>query len=90
MHQEVAYLLLYVDDMLLAGSSRSAVQKVKDGLTAAFEMKDLGPARRILGMSIVRNRRDGEIWLVQSDYISKLLKKFNMDNIKEVAVPMGQ
>ena len=40
----VAYILLYVDDMLLAWANLKEVQKVKVDLRAAFEMKDLGPA----------------------------------------------
>lgn len=41
----VAYLLLYVDDMLVAGASKQEVQKVKDDLSSAFDMKDLGGAK---------------------------------------------
>ena len=66
----IAYLLLYVDDMLLAGASVKEIQKVKEDLATAFEMKDLGPAKRILGMTIVRNREKKEIWLSQADYVS--------------------
>ena len=86
----VAYLLLYVDDMLIAGKCKKVVQKVKDDLGVAFDMKDLGPARRILGMTIIRDREKGSIWLSQSDYVSRVLDKFKMNNVKEVGVPMGQ
>ena len=85
----VTYLLLYVDDMLVVGISKEAVQKVKDDLSAAFDMKDLGPARRILGMTIIRDRERGDIWLTQSDYVSRILSKFKMSDIKEVGMPMG-
>ena len=54
----MAYLLLYVDDMLLAGACKNEVQKVKDDLRAMFEMKDLGPAKRTLGMTIIRDRKE--------------------------------
>ena len=52
----VAYLLLYVDDMLVAGECKKEVEKVKRDLSKVFEMKDLGCAARILGMDIVRDR----------------------------------
>lgn len=58
----VAYLLLYVDDMLLTRACKDQVQKVKDDLRAVFEMKDLGPARRIQGMTIIRDRKKKKIW----------------------------
>ena len=86
----VAYLLLYVDDMLLAGACPKEIQKVKLDLKKAFEMKDLGPAKRILGMTIIRNRKKKEIWLTQTDYVLRLLKRFQMSNVKEVSVPMSQ
>lgn len=78
----VAYLLLYVDDMLVSAATVVEVQEIKDQLRVQFEMKDLGCARRILGMDIVR---DGE-----EDYISKVLKKFQLDSSKPVTVPLAQ
>ena len=62
----VAYLFLYVDDMLVSAATTKEVQKIKD----------LRCARRILGMDIVRNRKEGKLWLSQKDYISMILKKF--------------
>ena len=50
------FLLLYVDDMLTAGSSMREIINVKTRLSAAFEMIDLGPAKQILGMRISRDR----------------------------------
>ena len=38
------YLLLYVDDMLIACKSKKMVQELKATLSQEFEMKDLGPA----------------------------------------------
>lgn len=88
--QAVAYLLLYVDDMLVAGACKAEIQQVKDDLKAAFDMKDLGIARRILGMNIVRNRERREIWLSQTDYVSRVLNRFKMQNSRETATPMAQ
>ena len=39
------FLLLYVDDMLIAGSSTMEINNLKTRLSVAFEMKDLGPAK---------------------------------------------
>ena len=86
----VAYLLLYVDDMLVAGECKKEVQIVKDDLSRAFDMKDLGSARRILGMNIVRNRSKKEVWLNQTDYVSRVIERFKMEEIKGVGTPMAQ
>ena len=44
---------LYIDDILVVGASKLEVHKVKDDLGAAFDIKDLGRAKWILGMNIV-------------------------------------
>ncbi|KAL2253255.1 UNVERIFIED_CONTAM: Retrovirus-related Pol polyprotein from transposon TNT 1-94 [Sesamum indicum] len=64
-------LLLYVDDMLIAGSNVKEINRLKDQLSRRFDMKDLGEARQILGMKITRDKGAGKLWLSQSDYIEK-------------------
>ena len=43
-------LLLYVDDMLVIGPNKDRVQELKAQLARKFDMKDLGPTNKILGM----------------------------------------
>ena len=50
--REFIYLLLYVDDMLIASKSRSAIDTLKNDLSSEFEMKDLGEVKKVLGMKI--------------------------------------
>jgi len=49
---EYIYLLLYVDDMLMATKNRSSIDKLNAELSCEFKMKILGEAKRILGMKI--------------------------------------
>ena len=42
-----------------------------------FDMKDLGEAKKILGIEITRNRGLGRLWLSEN-YIFNVLKRFNM------------
>ena len=51
------YLLLYVDDMLIAARDIAEIDRLKEQLSSSFEMKDLGLAKKILGMEIFRNRQ---------------------------------
>ncbi|CAA7024845.1 unnamed protein product [Microthlaspi erraticum] len=53
------YLLLYVDDMLVASVDKDDVKRLEVLLGTEFEMKDLGSAKKILGMEIVRDRVNG-------------------------------
>ena len=52
-------------------------------------MKDLGDAKQILGMRIIRDRKERKLYLSQTDYIEKVLKRFKMENAKPVSTPLG-
>lgn len=84
------YLLLYVDDMLLASRDKHEIRKLKEQLKSEFEMKELGSTRRILGIDIKRNRRQGTLSLSQELYSARMLSKFNMNECKPVSVPLGR
>ena len=85
----LVYLLLYVDDMLIASVNKSHIQELKMLLGKEFEMKDLGEAKKILGMEITRDRVAGVLTLSQEGYVKKVLRSFQMDQSKPVATPMG-
>ena len=55
---EYIYLLLYVDDMLIASKSRSMIDRLKKQLSSEFEMKDLDEAKKVLSMKL------RETWIV--------------------------
>ena len=50
--EDFIILLLYVDDMLVASYNKDQVQELKEQLAREFDMKDLGPTNKILGMQI--------------------------------------
>ena len=56
-------LLLYVDNMLIVGRDQVKVWMLKKALNRTFSMKDLGPARQILGMHIIRDQLEKVLWL---------------------------
>ena len=43
--------------MLIASKSESAIDKLKKDLSSKFEMKDLGEAKKALGMEIKRDQK---------------------------------
>ncbi|KAG8481358.1 hypothetical protein CXB51_026131 [Gossypium anomalum] len=83
------YLLLYVDDILIAAKDKGKIRKVKAQLSEEFEMKDLGPAKKILGMEILRNRKTSKLYLSQKGYIEKVLCRFNMQSAKPISTPLA-
>lgn len=92
--EEMVFLLLIFYYMwmicYLQGLCKEEIQSIKDGPKVAFAMKDLGPTKIILGMNIVRDRKKKLICLSQYDYVSRLLKRFKMDNIKETTTSLAQ
>jgi hypothetical protein len=71
-----------VDDILLIGNDIPMLEAAKTSLKNSFSMKDLGEAD-ILGIKIYRDRSKRLIGLSQDTYIDKVLKKFNMEEVKK-------
>ena len=86
--EDPTYLLLYVDDMLIAAKDKVHIKDIKAQLKKEFDMKDLGAAKKILGMEIFRDRSSGRLWLSQENYILKVLKRFNMEEARPVTTPL--
>ena len=43
-------------------------------------MKDLGKAKKVLGMEIERHWKSGKVSLTQKGYLKKVLQKFNIND----------
>ncbi|GJW74440.1 retrotransposon protein, putative, ty1-copia subclass [Tanacetum coccineum] len=87
---EYIHLLLYVDDMLIACKSKAEIGSTKSLLKKEFDMKELGEAKKILGMEIVRDRSRKIMRVSQSGYVSRILNNFRIDNGKSVKMPLGE
>ena len=76
---------LYVDDLLIFGTSLDVVHNTKRFLGFNFDMKDMGEVNVILGIKILRN--DGCITLSQSHYVKKVLKRFEYFDLSPMSTP---
>ena len=79
-------LIVYVDDLIIAGNNEFELEKIKIALTRKFSMTDLGELNFFLGIKIER-KEDG-MYLSQTAYLKNLLKRFNMENCKPSKTPM--
>jgi len=70
------FLTLYVDDILLVGNNLKMINTTKQWLSSVFEIKDMGEARYVLGMDIVRNRPKKLLGTCQEAYIKRVLHVF--------------
>nr|GEV20988.1 retrovirus-related Pol polyprotein from transposon TNT 1-94 [Tanacetum cinerariifolium] len=81
-------LLLYVDDMLIVGKNVKRIAQLKRDLSKPFVMKDLGPAKQIIGIRIFCDRGAKKLHISQEQYIEKVLCRFNMGKAKLVSSPL--
>ncbi|XP_051190186.1 uncharacterized mitochondrial protein AtMg00810-like [Lolium perenne] len=82
----MAYLLLYVDDIILTASTAGLLRQLTDSLRAEFALKDLGPLHYFLGIEVVRHA-DG-FFLHQRNYAHELLERVGMLNCNPAPTPV--
>lgn len=85
--QHTIYMLVYVDDIVIVGSSQAIVDQLVRNLFDSFPVKDLGKLTYFLGIEVTYN--SGGITLLQHKYASDLLHRANMANCKSVSTPMS-
>nr|GEU58252.1 hypothetical protein [Tanacetum cinerariifolium] len=78
------------DDMLIACKSKVEIGSTKSLLKKKFDMKELGEAKKILGMKIVRDQSRKIMRVSQSRYVSKNLNNFRIDNGKSIQMLLGE
>ncbi|KAL0421091.1 UNVERIFIED_CONTAM: Retrovirus-related Pol polyprotein from transposon RE2 [Sesamum latifolium] len=79
-------LLVYVDDILIAGDSTAAVQEVKTYLNDLFTTKVLRVAKYYLGLEIARSNEG--VVVTQTKYIRDLLLDTGMTQSKTASTPL--
>ncbi|GJY64696.1 ribonuclease H-like domain-containing protein [Tanacetum coccineum] len=83
---QVAYLLIYVDDIILTASSPVLLQQIIDSLHKEFDMTDLGTLNYFLGISAVRHPTG--LFLSQKKYARQLLERAHMVNCNPSRTPI--
>jgi hypothetical protein len=77
---------LYVDDILIFGTSLDVIKEVKDFLSNNFKMKDLREADVILNIKLKREGNCG-VTLLQSHYVEKVLSCFGYSDCQPTSMP---
>ena len=75
---EIYYLVLYLDDILLATSDVGTLYKVKQFISMNFDKRDMGEASYVIDIKIHRERSRSILGLSQKTYIDKVLERFQM------------
>ena len=82
----IVVMVVYVDDIILTGSSAQDISATKDHLQKHFVTKDLGHLRYFLGIEVARNKEG--LVLSQRKYVLDLLKETGMLGAKPANIPM--
>ncbi|XP_014503083.1 uncharacterized protein LOC106763399 [Vigna radiata var. radiata] len=78
-------LLVYVDDIVLAGNSMDEINSIKDLLHKRFRIKDLGELKYFLGLKVARSKKG--IHLCQRKYALDILEETGMQGCKPSSTP---
>jgi hypothetical protein len=74
------YLLIYVDDIIIASSTDAAVETLLNDLRLEFTLNDLGPLNYFLGIEVKLS--SDVIVLTQEEYIGDILRRVGMQDCK--------
>jgi len=82
------FLILYVDDILLATNDLGLLHETEKFLSSNFEIKDMGEASYVIRIEIFQNRSQRLLDLSQKAYINKVLERFTMEKCSASPVPI--
>jgi transposase InsO family protein len=85
-NERVMYVLIHVDDILVASNDKNLVERTMKKIGECFEIKNLGEAKHYLGLSI--ERKNGNFMISQQQYIDEIVKEANLTEAKLSKFPL--
>ncbi|KAL1200788.1 Retrovirus-related Pol polyprotein from transposon RE1 [Cardamine amara subsp. amara] len=82
------HVLVYVDDLIISGSSPRLIANFKEYLSACFKMKDLGLSKYFLGIELARSPTG--IYLSQKKYAMDIISEMGLSDAKPASFPLEQ
>jgi hypothetical protein len=88
---ERVYLVVWVDDILIAARREQRVAAVKAHLAAKFDVRDLGEAKFLLKMELTRDRAERTLTLTQKKLTRALVERYGLTvtGARARSVPLG-
>ncbi|XP_074303187.1 uncharacterized protein LOC141637580 [Silene latifolia] len=83
---DTAYILLYVDDIILTASSSVLLQRIITSLSQEFAMTDLGALNHFLGITVTRTGTG--LFLSQQKYAESILSRASMSSCNPTTTPV--
>ena len=86
---EYTILIIYVDDGLLCSNRAASIDAPLQYLRTHFQVRTL-PASRFVGLDITRDRPNRLLYVDQSDFIGKMLRRYNMEDCNPSPIPANK
>ena len=83
--EDHTFILVWVDDIIVASRSMTVISDVKKAPEATFHMEDRGRLRWFLGLRI--RQEEGKVTVDQERYIGTMIERFQMDQCKPSRTP---
>ncbi|XP_070007278.1 uncharacterized mitochondrial protein AtMg00810-like [Nicotiana sylvestris] len=83
---DLVVVLVYVDDLLVTGTSLALIQQVRKDLQARFKMKDLGELKFFLGIEFLRSKEG--ILMNQRKYALELVSEMGLAGSRTAVTPL--
>ena len=81
------YIIIHVDDILIAGSDTDIVNQIQVKLSNKFQIKDLGHIKYFLGIQIKQDK-NGDYFINQESYIDKIIEESKLSDAKPSKFPL--
>jgi hypothetical protein len=85
--QVTMFILVYVDDIIVASSSQDATNALLKNLESDFVLEDLRGLHYFLGIEVTKTKEG--ILLTQHKYANELLKRVGIIGCKSVSTPLS-
>jgi hypothetical protein len=86
-NNNTTYVLVHVDDLLVAGSNEDELKGIMNNIGKEFELKDLGTIKHYLGIDVEKDP-EGNFLISQGKYIDKIVEAANLEEGKTSKFPM--
>lgn len=81
--KKTVIILVYVDDVLVTGSSQELINNARKNLQQKFKMKDLGELKFFLGIEVARSQE--RVVMCQRKYSLELVSEAGISGAKQAA-----